>query len=178
MSEQPALSVTARDEANPTGNGVRPETAPGVPPWAEHVTRLLDDAIRIPGTQFRIGFDGIIGALLPTAGDALTAIGSISILALAVRQGVPTSVLLRMLLNIALDAVVGMFPVVGDLFDFAYKSNRKNLELLKLHAVGGHAGLRPVDIAIVGLGLLVLAICLVLPLFLWVALFRMFQQVT
>lgn len=147
-----------------------------VPPWAEHLTRMLDDVVRIPGTQIRIGLDGILGALLPTAGDAITAIGSISLLALAVRQGVPTSVLLRMLLNIAIDAFIGAFPIIGDWFDFAFKSNRRNLELLKVHARGGNSGLRPIDIAIVASAILVLAACILLPLFLGVVLFRMFQQ--
>ena len=106
-------------------------TPPRPPRWAEQLVRFLDDGIAIPGTGYRIGFDGIIGLLLPGAGDALTAAGALSLFWLAVQRGVPRVVLARMALNVAIDALVGAVPIVGDLFDFGWKANRRNLRLIE-----------------------------------------------
>jgi len=143
-----------------------------VPRWAELLARLLDDAIPIPGTGIRIGLDGIIGMLLPGAGDAVTAIGSGALLLLALQRRVPTPVLVRMLLNIALDVCAGAFPVIGDLFDFAYKSNRKNLELIQGKHIGTSTRGRLGDALIFAIGVLLLTLCIVLPLLVWLFLFR------
>jgi hypothetical protein len=104
-----------------------------VPQWARTLTRLLDDAIRIPGTDITIGLDPILGALLPELGDALTGVLSLTLLTVAYQERVPKWVLLRMLLNIGLDALLGAVPLVGDLFDFAFKANDKNLALIERH---------------------------------------------
>ena len=97
---------------------------------AKGLARVLDDLIRIPGTKIGIGLDPIIG-LIPGVGDMAGGLLSTYILMVAARQGVPTSVLLRMLGNIALDSLVGIVPVVGDLFDFGVKANRRNVDLLE-----------------------------------------------
>lgn len=104
-----------------------------VPDWARQLTRLLDGAIRIPGTDIRIGLDPILGVLLPELGDALTGVLALTLLGVAYRERVPKAVLLRMLINIGLDALVGAVPVLGDLFDFAFKANEKNLALIERH---------------------------------------------
>jgi hypothetical protein len=96
---------------------------------ARGLARLLDDLIRIPGTNIGIGLDPIIG-LIPGLGDVLGGLMSSYILLVAGREGVPTSVLFRMLGNIALDSLVGVVPLVGDLFDFGVKANRRNVDLL------------------------------------------------
>jgi hypothetical protein len=96
---------------------------------ARGLARLLDDLIHIPGTNIGIGLDPIIG-LIPGLGDVLGGVMSSYILVVAAQEGAPTSVLVRMLGNIALDSVVGVVPVVGDLFDFGVKSNRRNVHLL------------------------------------------------
>jgi hypothetical protein len=93
--------------------------------------RFLDDGFVVPGTTYRVGFDGIVGLLLPGAGDALTAAGALSLFWVAVQRGVPRVVLARMALNVAIDALVGSIPIVGDLFDFVWKANRKNLRLIE-----------------------------------------------
>ena len=154
-----------------------------VPRWAELLTRLLDDAIGVPGTKLRFGLDGIIGLLFPGAGDAVTAISAGALLLLAIQRRVPTSVFVRMLLNIAIDAVVGAFPIVGDFFDFAYKSNRKNLELLRreghLPSDGSVTHQAPDasprgrlgDALLLGVGGLLLVLCIVLPLLVWLLIF-------
>ena len=101
---------------------------------AKGLARVLDDLIRIPGTNIGIGLDPIIG-LIPGVGDMAGGLLSTYILMIAARQGVPTSVLMRMLGNIALDSVVGVVPVVGDLFDFGVKANRRNVDLLEQYLV-------------------------------------------
>jgi hypothetical protein len=98
----------------------------------ERVSWILDNAIPIPFTRFRIGLDPLLG-LLPGLGDALGAGVSGWILIEAARFGVPKSVLLRMLTNIGIDTVLGAVPGVGDLFDFAWKSDQMNLALLRRH---------------------------------------------
>lgn len=103
----------------------------GTPAWAERLVRFLDDGLRVPGTSFRVGFDGLIGLLFPGAGDAVTAVSALSLFWLALQRGVPRAVLLRMAINVGLDALVGAIPVLGDLFDFGFKSNRKNLRLIE-----------------------------------------------
>ena len=104
-----------------------------VPEWARLLARLLDSAFRIPGTDLRIGLDPILGALLPELGDALTAVLSLGLVVVAFRQRVPKWVMARMLVNLALDALLGAVPLIGDLFDFAFKANEKNLELIERH---------------------------------------------
>jgi hypothetical protein len=101
--------------------------------WAERLVTLLDDRFRIPGTEIRFGLDPIIGFLFPGIGDAVTGTGSIGLLTLAVSRGVPRVVLWRMVLNIVIDLLFGSLPIVGDIFDVAFKANRQNLELIREH---------------------------------------------
>ena len=109
----------------------RPATRPGGGvDRARGLARLLDDLIRIPGTNIRLGLDPIIG-LIPGMGDVVGGAMSGYILLVAAREGAPTSVLVRMLGNIALDSLVGLVPVLGDLFDVAMKANRRNVQLLE-----------------------------------------------
>lgn len=96
------------------------------------MARLLDNAIAIPGTRYRFGLDALIG-LVPGIGDAIGAIFSTVIIFHAARAGAPRSTLFRMLGNVALDTVVGEIPLLGDLFDFGWKSNTKNIALLEEH---------------------------------------------
>ncbi|HEY9844926.1 MAG TPA: DUF4112 domain-containing protein [Candidatus Caenarcaniphilales bacterium] len=95
-------------------------------------SRLMDTAIRIPGVNFRIGLDPIMG-LIPGAGDVVSTAFSGYIIFLATRFGLPRQIVSRMIFNIALEAVVGSVPLVGDLFDAYYKSNIRNLALLEQH---------------------------------------------
>ena len=92
------------------------------------VAHLLDDSIRLPGTEFRIGLDPIIG-VLPVAGDAVAAALSGYIILESARLGVSYLTLLRMLANVGVDFAVGSVPVVGDIFDVAWKANVRNLRL-------------------------------------------------
>lgn len=89
----------------------------------------LDTRFVVPGTRFRFGFDSIIG-LIPGIGDAVTAGLGLYILFRAHELGVPKSVLARMALNLAIDAMVGAVPIFGDLFDAAFKSHVRNVRLV------------------------------------------------
>ena len=97
---------------------------------ARGLARLLDDLVRVPGTNIGIVLDPLIG-LIPGVGDIVGGVMSSYILLVAVQEGAPTSVLIRMLGNIALDSMVGVVPVLGDLFDVGVKSNRRNVDLLE-----------------------------------------------
>ncbi|WP_282609088.1 DUF4112 domain-containing protein [Pelagibius sp. Alg239-R121] len=98
----------------------------------ERLAGLLDAQFGIPGTRFRIGLDGLFG-LIPGIGDGAGALLSLYIVFKARSLGAPTGLLLRMLLNVAIDSLVGAIPVAGDLFDLVYKANKRNVRLLKKH---------------------------------------------
>lgn len=91
---------------------------------------LLDSSIPIPGTRFTVGVDALIG-LFPFIGDMVGVALSSFILKEAARLGAPKSVLLRMSFNVALEGVVGIIPIAGDLFDAAFKANQRNVKLLE-----------------------------------------------
>lgn len=90
---------------------------------------LLDASIRVPGTNFRIGLDPLIG-LFPVLGDILGMLLSSYIVLSAARLGAPRSVVLRMLVNLGIEGVVGAIPLAGDVFDAAWKANQRNVRLL------------------------------------------------
>jgi Domain of unknown function (DUF4112) len=95
-------------------------------------SRLMDSAIAIPGTKFRIGLDPIIG-LVPGAGDIVDTAFSAYLIYLATRFNIPRTTLGKMIYNISLEAVIGSVPLVGDIFDAFYTSNMRNLALLEEH---------------------------------------------
>lgn len=94
------------------------------------LSRLMDSAVRIPGTRIRFGLDGVIG-LIPGFGDAAAAGISAWIVREAYASGVPNGVLAKMLGNIAIDFVGGTVPLVGDVFDIYWKANLRNVQLLE-----------------------------------------------
>lgn len=97
-----------------------------------HLSRLLDGAIRIPGTGIRVGLDPIFG-LIPGLGDWVGALGSGYILLRAANLGAARPTLLRMAGNIGIDFVVGSVPVLGDIFDLGWRANERNMALLRAH---------------------------------------------
>lgn len=99
----------------------------------EQLSWLMDDLFRVPVLGWRFGLDALVG-LIPGFGDTATSLVSFYILVAAVRYRVPKITLLRMGLNVAFDYVVGSLPVVGDLADAWWKSNHKNMDLLKKRA--------------------------------------------
>ena len=146
-------------------------TTLGYPPSFTAVSRFaywLDAGIRIPGTSLRIGVDPILG-LIPGVGDAAGAALAVWILVEAVRMGASRATVLRIAGNVALDAGLGAVPFVGDIFDFAWKANLRNVALLERHLAAPDRAAR-VDrvfnvvvlgsVAAMAFGLLVLGILL------------------
>jgi hypothetical protein len=125
------VNAPSKPESGPLARA--PESGLSIPDWAKRLSVLLDSAVTIPGTNLKIGLDPILGLLLPELGDTLTAAVSLALLGVAFRERVPKLVLARMLINIAIDALLGALPVLGDLFDFAFRSNEKNLALIERH---------------------------------------------
>jgi Domain of unknown function (DUF4112) len=99
----------------------------------DRVARVLDDFIRIPFLNIRIGLDPILG-LVPWAGDTLAALFSLYLIGSAIQYRAPKVVILRMAMNVAFDYLLGIIPFVGDASDFFVKSNRWNINLLRRYA--------------------------------------------
>jgi len=99
----------------------------------KYLAKWMDNAFVVPGLGWRFGLDPIIG-LIPVVGDLATTLISLYIIAAAAQMQVPRSTLARMGLNIAIDSVAGAIPLVGNLFDFAWKANALNMQLLERHA--------------------------------------------
>jgi hypothetical protein len=93
------------------------------------LAHVLDDWFRIPGTSIRFGLDGIVG-FIPGVGDAIGGIASCVIIVAAWARGVSYVTLARMLANWGIEVLLGMVPVLGNLFDIGWKANRRNYALL------------------------------------------------
>jgi len=100
------------------------------------VTKVMDTIFRVPGTKFRFGVNPLIG-FIPVIGDQIDAAISTAVLFRSVRYRLPKIVLVRMALNVLLNALFQGIPIVGDLFTFFFKANRLNYELLRKHAGTG-----------------------------------------
>ena len=94
------------------------------------LARLMDSQFGIPGTRFRFGIDALIG-LAPGVGDAVTGLMSLSLVWEAHKLGAPPALLTRMLGNVAIEVAGGAVPVLGDLFDAAFKANLRNVALVE-----------------------------------------------
>jgi hypothetical protein len=106
----------------------------------DSASRLMDSVFRIPGTRIRFGLDPLLG-LIPGLGEGLSAAISGGLAIAMLRHGANGPLVLRMVGNIALDSLVGSVPLLGDLFDVAFKANRRNLRLLiRFHEQGGSRG--------------------------------------
>lgn len=105
----------------------------------ETLSHYLDGLFKIPGTGWRFGLDSLIG-LIPNVGDITTSLVSFYILVAGVRYGVPKITLLRMAFNIGLDYVIGSIPFIGDAFDFFWKSNKQNMDLIRERGTGRGTG--------------------------------------
>lgn len=103
----------------------------------EVIARAMDSAFRIPGTEIRMGFDALIG-LVPVVGDAISGAISSYLIWEARKLGVPKWLLGRMMTNAAIDTALGSVPIVGDMFDVAFRANSKNVALLRKHLQKKH----------------------------------------
>ena len=107
----------------------------GLEPLFKWLAYIMDEVIRVPGTQFRFGLDPLLG-LIPGIGDTSSAMVSAVALIQAVRLGVPKILLGRMAMNILVNEVIGVIPVAGDAFSFWFKSNARNYDIIKHHRLG------------------------------------------
>jgi len=116
--------------------------------------KLLDSKYRIPGTQFKFGLDPIIG-LIPGAGDLITFLFSSGLIVIMIRQGASGKLAIKMLGNVLLDTLIGSIPILGQIFDFFYKANQRNVKLLREHyEQGKHQGS--------GIGIIIVVILMVI----------------
>jgi hypothetical protein len=101
-------------------------------PKLENLDKLawyLDSSIRIPGTKWTIGLDGLLG-LIPGIGDLISGLISSYIVLKGAKRGLPAIVIVNMLLNLGLDTIIGAIPIIGDIFDLAFKANNRNVKLI------------------------------------------------
>ena len=139
--------------------GKRPKPYLPEDPLIEWLAWLMDESIRVG--PWAIGLDGVIG-LIPGLGDMAGATVSAFIIARAMRSGIPKSAILRMLINVALDSLVGAVPLVGDIFDFAFKSNMYNLQIYREALRGERQVAR--DWFFIAVVLLILLVIVVAPI--------------
>jgi hypothetical protein len=121
------------------------------------VTKVLDELIVVPGTPIKVGLDPIIG-LIPVAGDAVAALVGGWVILEASRFGIPRVVLARMVLNLTVDLAVGLIPLIGDITDFVFTSNSRNLALFRRYALEPDASTRGQQGLFIGLALLLVGI--------------------
>jgi Domain of unknown function (DUF4112) len=151
----PGSARRARDGARPRlgggGGAFRDENL-------DLLSRLLDTWFRIPGTNIRFGLDGIVG-FIPGIGDVLGGLASCIIVLAAYFRGVPLITIARMVANLAIEVVVGLVPVLGNLFDIGWRANRRNYHLLEgsLAATRRDTSRDWIFMGLLGLGLLTLA---------------------
>src|SRR6187551_267008 len=104
------------------------------------LAKLMDSQFTIPGTNIKFGLDSLIG-LVPGAGDFATFLVSGYMVTVLAKNGASGFVLARMTLNILIDALVGSIPILGDIFDVAFKANQRNMKLMREHYIEGrHRG--------------------------------------
>lgn len=137
----------------------------------DRLARIMDSQFSIPGTDIRFGLDAIMG-LVPGIGDFSGMAVSGYMLMILMRNGASGFLLARMVLNVLIDTLVGMVPFLGDLFDFAYKANTKNMKLMKQHYVEGKhqggAGKIIIPVLILLFGFFALITWLVIKLISWI----------
>ena len=126
------------------------------------VSGMLDSAMLVPGTNIRFGLDPILG-LIPGLGDLVSPLFTIGILWQARDLSIPKVVQLRMIFNVAIDTLIGVVPVVGDLFDVAWKANDMNMTLLERHAYEEHHASRG-DWVFVSMMIVILVLIAVTPI--------------
>lgn len=129
--------------------------------WVDHITYLMDNQFRLPGTNFRFGLDPLLG-LVPFVGDLASFGVSAALVMTMARHGASGKLIVLMLINIALDVVLGSIPLIGNIFDFAFKANDRNVRLLRRHyEEGKYQGSGKGIIAGVLIGLVLILVLLV-----------------
>lgn len=110
----------------------------------EALEMLLERSFHIPGTRIPIGLDSVVG-LVPVLGDIVTAAMGAYMIWEARNLGMSKWQLTRMAANLGIDTAIGAIPLLGDVFDFIWRSNSKNLRIIKRHLDKHHPGTRVID---------------------------------
>jgi hypothetical protein len=121
------------------------------------VTHVLDELVSVPGTPIKVGLDPVIG-VIPIAGDALAALVGVWVILEASRFGIPRVVLGRMVANLVVDLGIGAIPLIGDAYDLFFRSNSRNLDLFRRHALDPGASTRGEQAFFVGLVVLAIGL--------------------
>ncbi|MFT2007519.1 DUF4112 domain-containing protein [Pontibacter sp. 13R65] len=100
--------------------------------WVDRITKVMDNQFRFPGTNWRFGLDPLLG-LFPGVGDLASFSVSAMLIVTMARHGASGKLVTLMLLNSALDALIGSIPLLGSIFDFAFKANERNVRMLRNH---------------------------------------------
>jgi len=139
--------------------------------WVEQIAYLLDERFRIPGTNFRFGLDPLLN-LIPVAGDLSGFVLSSALILTMAKNGASGKIVALMAINAILDATIGAIPIIGQIFDFFFKANSKNIKLLREHyEEGRHQGSGKsvwITAIIVLILLFILVLFLIWKLFAWV----------
>jgi hypothetical protein len=128
-------------------------------PFLEWLAWLMDQSIKVG--PWSIGLDGFLG-LIPGVGDITGGAVSAYIIARAMQTGVPNSVIIRMIINVAIDSLLGSIPLVGDIFDFAFKANVKNVQMYRESLKGSRHAAK--DWSFIALVFVLLAVIIMLPI--------------
>jgi hypothetical protein len=147
LRDRPAVPPLPRSAA--AAHGKRSARLAAAERRISAVSRVLDDLVTVPGTQRRIGVEPVLG-LLPGAGDVISAAVGVWLIVEATRFKLPAVVVGRMVLNTLIDLIVGIVPIVGDLFDFAFKSNTRNVALFRRYAADPTASTREHGLVLLG----------------------------
>lgn len=139
--------------------------------WIERISYLLDEKFRLPGTNFRFGLDPLLN-LIPFAGDLSGFLLSAVLVITMATYGASRKVIILMAINITLDFLIGGIPVIGQIFDFFFKANKKNIRLLKEHyEEGKHQGSGKgvlIIITLILLGIVLLSVFIFVKLMQWI----------
>ncbi len=144
---------------------IKPPSQPVLDPWVERLAQLMDSSVRVGRWSF--GLDPILG-LVPGIGDAISGFISLALVVRAVQLRVPKSAVARMMVNIGLDTVIGAVPILGSIFDFAYKANTRNVIILREALAGARSARRDWAIvaAVIGFALLLASVPVIVAILL------------
>ncbi len=129
-------------------------------PLLSRISYLMDEQFRFPGTKFRFGLDPILN-LIPIAGDMAGLVVSAGLLLAMAKKGASNKLVVLMSLNILLDATIGAIPIVGQLFDFFFKANSRNIKLMKEHYLEGKHQGSGKNVVVTVVVILIVLFCLV-----------------
>jgi len=125
------------------------------------LSERLDNSIKIPGTNQKIGIDPIIG-LIPILGDFIGVIFSTYIMYSGIKMGVSSKIVKKMATNLAIEFIIGSIPIIGDIFDALWKANKKNVELIEEATIENQENYRLNYLIMASLIVLILSLILVI----------------